>query len=100
VLQYLSCKDKDVRVHMEDALVALFRASEPERAAIAERRRAEDGSGDYMSMAGISGLLGLGDRHGLGHSSQHGSSSGGLGGSRHGSNKSSSTNGHITGNGR
>ena len=67
VLQYLSCKDKDVRIHMEDALMALFRVTEEERMAIAMRRRLEDGSGDYMSS--LSGMFGFGDALG---SSQHG----------------------------
>ena len=82
VLQYLSCKDKDVRIHMEDALIALFRANDTERAAISERRRAEDGSNDYMSMSSLSGLLGLGgDR--LSGGSQHGNGNS-LSGSIHG----------------
>lgn len=76
VLQYLSCKDKDVRVHMEDALIALFRANESEKEAIMTRRRTEDGSGDsYVSS--LTGILGLGDAFG---GSQHGS----IGSSSHG----------------
>lgn len=49
VLQYLSCKDKDVRVHMEDALVALFRFNESERMSILLRRKAEAGPTDAAS---------------------------------------------------
>ena len=49
-MQYLSCKDKDVRVHMEDALMALFRVNESERLAVLVRRRAEDSANDsYVS---------------------------------------------------
>lgn len=76
VLQYLSCKDRDVRIHMEDALMALFRATESEKIAILSRRRAEDGSSDsYVSS--LTGMLGLGESTGGGQfggisSSSHG----------------------------
>ena len=61
VLQYLSCKDKDVRVHMEDALMALFRVNESERLAILTRRKFEEGGGggeSYVSMSSISSMFG------------------------------------------
>ena len=76
VLQYLSCKDRDVRIHMEDALMALFRATESEKNAILSRRRAEDGSSDsYVSS--ITGMFGLGESTG-------GGQSGGINTSSHG----------------
>lgn len=78
VLQYLSCKDKDVRVHMEDALMALFRASESEKLAILNRRRVEDLSNEsYVSSisgmfgisAAVNGMLPLNSGHGASGSS-------------------------------
>lgn len=76
VLQYLSCKDKDVRVHMEDALIALFRATEEEKAAIMQRRRMENGSSDsYVSS--LSGIFGLSDSLGGSHHGMNSSTHGG-----------------------
>jgi hypothetical protein len=79
VLQYLSCKDRDVRVHMEDALMALFRVNESERLAVLVRRRAEDSANDsyvssLTSMFGeaLSGLAGGASADNSSSSSSHG----------------------------
>jgi hypothetical protein len=39
VFQYLTCKDSEVKMHMESALVAIFRYNDAERNAIDEKRR-------------------------------------------------------------
>lgn len=41
VLQYLSCREPEVKLHIESALVALFRLSAAERQTIEDRRREE-----------------------------------------------------------
>ena len=67
VLQYLSCRDPEVKVNIESALVAMFRFNDAERRAIGERRAGEEESGieytagvvgDYLG--GLGGLVGLG----------------------------------------
>ena len=54
VFQYLSCKDPSVKPHMESALIALFRFSEGERAAIEEQRKADT----VDTIASITNFLG------------------------------------------
>jgi hypothetical protein len=41
VLQYLSCKDCEVKLHIESALMAIFRFSDLERASIEDRKKDE-----------------------------------------------------------
>ena len=47
VFQYLSCKETEVKMHIEVALVAMFRFNEQEKAAI--RSRKEEESTDTLS---------------------------------------------------
>lgn len=41
IVQYLACKEPEVKSHMENALIVLFRLTAAEREAIDERRREE-----------------------------------------------------------
>eukprot|EP01036_Dinobryon_divergens_P031713 gene31713-41162_t len=41
VYQYLSCRDAEVRLHIESALIAIFRLNEQERSAIEVKRKEE-----------------------------------------------------------
>lgn len=41
ILQYFSCRDAEVKQHIEAALKAIFRFNEAERAAIALREKEE-----------------------------------------------------------
>ena len=42
LLQYLSCREPEVKQHIEHALLAMFRFSEAERALIEERKKSEE----------------------------------------------------------
>ena len=55
VFQYLVCKDAVVKLHVESALIAMFRFSDHEKNAIEETRRAED----VDTLTSISAFLGL-----------------------------------------
>lgn len=41
IVQYLACKEPEVKAHMENALIVLFRMTPAEREAIEERRKEE-----------------------------------------------------------
>lgn len=41
VFQYLSCKDVEVKAHIESALIAIFRFNEQEKAAVKDRKQEE-----------------------------------------------------------
>ena len=56
VFQYLNCKDAEVKLHMESALIAMFRFSEQEKSSIEETRKAED----IDTLTSITTFLGLG----------------------------------------
>ena len=52
VLQYLLCKEPEVKVNIENALVAIFRFDASERDAISTKRLDETASyGDALSLA-------------------------------------------------
>ena len=55
VFQYLVCKDPEVKLHVESALMNMFRFSETEKNAIVDTRKAE--SDDTLTT--ISSFLGF-----------------------------------------
>ena len=42
VFQYLICRDPEVKLHVENALIAIFRFNETEKSAISETKKSED----------------------------------------------------------
>ena len=58
VLQFLTCKESEVRVNIEAALVAIFRYGEDERKAIEERRVAEQADMASDALTTITSLFG------------------------------------------
>lgn len=58
VFQYLVCKDPEVKLHVESALMAMFRFSEAEKNAIEDTRKAENDA-DSLGLTTISTFLGL-----------------------------------------
>ena len=56
VFQYLVCKDPEVKLHVESALMNMFRFSEAEKCAIIDTRKAENDD----TLKTISSFLGLG----------------------------------------
>ena len=60
LLQYLSCKEPEVKLHIENALLAIFRFGEAERALIEERKKSEAMGGIEDIAPGILENLNLG----------------------------------------
>jgi hypothetical protein len=62
LLQYLSCKEAEVKLHIENALLAIFRYTEAERALIEERKKSEQISIDdaLPGLGSVLYTLGLG----------------------------------------
>jgi hypothetical protein len=57
VFQYLSCKDPEVKLHIESALMAIFRFNDQEREAI-EERKAEESQDTLTSITNFLGAFG------------------------------------------
>jgi len=62
LLQYLSCKEAEVKLHIENALLAIFRYTEAEKALIEERKKSEQISIDdaLPGLGSVLFTLGLG----------------------------------------
>lgn len=54
VFQYLSCKEADVKLHIESALMAIFRFNDQEKAAVDDRKKEENAD----ALTSISNFLG------------------------------------------
>ena len=60
VLQYLACKDRDVKINIEAALIAMFRFNTEEKAAIATARSTNAEANPMSALAGMfAGIPGL-----------------------------------------
>lgn len=57
VFQYLSCKEPEVKLHIESALMAIFRFNDQEREAI-EERKAEESQDTLTSITNFLGAFG------------------------------------------
>ena len=74
MVQYLTCKDSEVKKNIESALTAMFRFNEREKAAVVERRSLEEETGVEAVSGALQGIvgslgsldLGLGNLTGLG----------------------------------
>ena len=56
ILQYLSCRDVEVKTHIENAIVTIFRYDESDREKIEFRRKEESGE-NYTTLGSISSLF-------------------------------------------
>jgi len=57
LLQYLSCREPEVKLHIEHALLAIFRFTEAERALIEERKKSEALGLEDLSLVNIGTML-------------------------------------------
>lgn len=57
IFQYLVCKEPEVKLHIETALMAIFRFTEEEKGAVEDKRREEESLDAFTSVSSFLGSL-------------------------------------------